>query len=100
VSHLNAVERTGYARSKPRKFKRIVGHQQFLDKKKPSVLRRGLEVDRSNFLLTNAVDVDQKWRAVSSSVIQKVNCIASDSRQLSKKVVEPFFGRIATKAAN
>jgi hypothetical protein len=45
-------------------------------------------------------NVDQKWRAVSSSVIQKVNCIASDSRQLSKKVVEPFFGRIATKTAN
>jgi hypothetical protein len=42
----------------------------------------------------------QKWRAVSSLVIQKVNGIASDSRQLSKKVVEPFFGRIATKAAN
>jgi hypothetical protein len=42
----------------------------------------------------------QKWRAVSSSVIQKANCIASDSRQLSKKVVDPFFGRIATKVAN
>jgi hypothetical protein len=48
----------------------------------------------------SAVDVDPKMAGGFLSAIQKANCIASDSRQLSKKLVQPFFGRIATKAAD
>jgi hypothetical protein len=48
----------------------------------------------------NAVDVDPKMAGGFLISIQKAHCIASDSRELSKKVLQPFFGRIATKAAN
>ena len=73
--------RTG-TRSKPRKFKRSSATSNFWTKK-PSVLHRGLEADRSIFLLINA-QIAASYMARAGPVSSGVEARACPLQQLQK----------------